>query len=209
LHFGLEYDTGPYLDTKLQSASWVGQIADKYQGGAPRFSANNISVNEIWQQRLKDVMAKAGTPVYFVPAWPDVTPTPKFFAQYPACDGAMNWQSWPYASQGKIDVGTTDDMTYLNSAKKYKKTFMMGASPLQFKHIDANQNWYVRGRGNLHVRWGQILQLQPDSLEFQTWNDVGEGHAMGTAWPESISGSPIQKYAASETHLTSVTSFRG
>ncbi len=55
----------------------------------------------------------------------------------------------------------------------------MGASPLQFKHMDSSDNWYRRGEANLENRFGEVLKLQPDMLELQTWNDAGESHYMG------------------------------
>jgi len=56
---------------------------------------------------------------------------------------AMNWDSWPQNYQGKIVVPTALDTTLQNAGKSAGKTFMMGISPLQFKHIDGGQNWYV------------------------------------------------------------------
>jgi len=63
---------------------------------------------------------------------------------------------------------------------------MMGLSPLQFKHINDRDNWYRLGEGNLENRLGQVLDLQPDLLEIQSWNDAGEGHYMGNSWVEPI-----------------------
>jgi len=76
----------------------------------------------------------------------------------------------------------------------------MGISPLQFKHIDSGQNWYLRGEANLEYRLGQALSLQPDMLELQTWNDAGESHYMGNIWPEPISGSVIPDYTDGYDH---------
>lgn len=132
-------------------------------------------------------MASSGTPVYLFPAWPDTGPSTNFFQRYPALDGIMNWWSWPYESQGNIDVSTYDDLTYMNAARSSGRSFRMGASPLQYKHVDYYNNFYLRGKGNFDLRVEQILQLQPDMVEFQTWNDVGEGHNMGYSWPEAVS----------------------
>lgn len=47
----------------------------------------------------------------------------------------------------------------------------------------------------------QILSLQPDFVEFISWNDTGESHYIGNAWPEVISGSPdIQAYSDGFDH---------
>ena len=64
----------------------------------------------------------------------------------------------------------------------------MGCSPLQFKHMDSTNNWYRRGEANLENRFAEVLQLQPDMLEMQTWNDAGESHYMGNNWPENVDG---------------------
>lgn len=139
-------------------------------------------------------MEAAGHPVYFVPAFQDVTVTSDFFNQFPSLNGVMNWNSWPFSDQGDIIVPTTDDVTYLNAARAANKTFIMGVSPLQFKHMDGSDNWYRRGEENLEYRFGQVLQLQPDMVELQTWNDAGESHYMGNSWPEHIAGTNIPAY---------------
>ncbi len=95
---------------------------------------------------------------------------------------------------------TTDDVTYQTAAKASRKTFMMGVSPLQFKHIDSSQNWYRRGEQNLEYRFGQVLALQPDFVELQTWNDAGESHYMGNSWPEPIDGTVEGTYTADYDH---------
>ena len=77
---------------------------------------------------------------------------------------------------------------------------MMGVSPLQFKHIDASQNWYRRGEANLKYRFGQVLAMQPDFVELQTWNDAGESHYMGNSWPEPISGTAEGAYTENYNH---------
>jgi glucan endo-1,3-alpha-glucosidase len=57
-------------------------------------------------------MASAGHPVYFVPAFQDVPAATDFFStEFPTLDGAMNWNSWPQNTDGKIVVPTTDDTT--------------------------------------------------------------------------------------------------
>ena len=79
-----------------------------------------------------------------------------------------------------------EDKVYQKATRKCGKLFMMGLSPLQFKHINDRDNWYRLGEGNLENRLGQVLDLQPDLLEIQSWNDAGEGHYMGNSWVEPI-----------------------
>lgn len=146
-------------------------------------------------------MANAGHPVYFVPAFQDVSASTDFFTtEFPTLDGAMNWNSWPQNTDGKIIVPTTDDVTYLNGAHAAGKTFIMGVSPLQFKHDPSYGNWYRRGEQNLEYRFGQVLNLQPDFVELQTWNDAGESHYMGNSWPEPIDGTNIGSYTTDYPH---------
>lgn len=77
---------------------------------------------------------------------------------------------------------------------------MMGVSPLQFKHMDATNNWYRRGEENLQFRLGQVLELQPDMIELQTWNDAGESHYMGNIWSEANGGDVIPAYTDGYNH---------
>ena len=59
-------------------------------------------------------------------------------------------------------------------------------SSFQFKHLDASQNWYRRGELALAERIPQVLSLQPDFLQIQTWNDAGESSYIGNVWPDTI-----------------------
>lgn len=128
--------------------------------------------------------------VLVVPGFYQATPSPDFFSPLPSLDGLLNWNSWPTAPEGQVEVSTADDQTYLSAAHSASKLFLMGISPLQYKHMDGNNNWYRRGESNLEVRLAQALALQPDMLELQTWNDAGESHYVGNIWPEPVSGAP-------------------
>lgn len=138
--------------------------------------------------------------ILFVPGFFRATPSTSFFDGKNSLDGIFNWNSWARADAGKIPVPDTDDTTYHSAAKSSNKLFMMGISPLQFKHIDGGQNWYVRGEDNLELRFNQVLALQPDMIELQTWNDAGEGHYMGNIWSEPIQNSPIPAYTDGFDH---------
>jgi hypothetical protein len=116
---------------------------------------------------------------------------------------AMNWDSWPFTTQPDGPVPTGLDTTLQTAAKAAEKTFLMGVSPLQFKHLIINgvpQNWYRRGEQNLEVRFGQVLSIQPDFIELQTWNDAGESHYMGNSWPEPKSSTDIPGYTTDYDH---------
>ncbi|PQE28029.1 glucan endo-1,3-alpha-glucosidase agn1 protein [Rutstroemia sp. NJR-2017a WRK4] len=158
-----------------------------FNGGTSAFKFGQSSTSLGWKVKLQDVMATAGHPIYFIPSFQDVSASTNFFtSEYPYLNGTFNWDSWPKTTDGDIPVSTTTDLIYQTAAHSSSKTFMMGISPLQFKHIDSSQNWYRRGEQNLELRFGQVLALQPDFLEFQTWNDAGEGHYMGNVWWETL-----------------------
>lgn len=171
-----------------------------FYGGT--LSTGYSSPNAFWQAKLKDVMNAAGMPIFFVPAFSDASTTPStFFANFPVVDGQFNWDaSWPWASQGMVNVSSADDVTYITSAKSFGKTFMMGISALQFKHMSTSQNWYRRGGLGLALRIPQILSAQPNFVEIQTWNDAGESHYIGPVWPEAISGTDITSYTDGFDH---------
>ncbi|KAF1937228.1 hypothetical protein EJ02DRAFT_447605 [Clathrospora elynae] len=128
--------------------------------------------------------------VLVVPGFYQATPSNTFFDSRSSIDGVFNWNSWQPTSAGKIPVSDTDDRVFQTAAKNSGKIFMMGMSPIQFKHLDVNNNWYRRGEENLEYRFGQALDLQPDIIQLQTWNDAGESHYMGNLWPEPMSVSP-------------------
>lgn len=112
----------------------------------------------------------------------------------------MNWDAWPRQAEGTVEVPTSADKTLLTAAHASQKTFMMGVSPLQFKHLDKSNNWYRRGEQNLEKRFGQVLSMQPDFIELITWNDAGESHYMGNSWPEPLSTSNIGDYTKDYDH---------
>lgn len=98
----------------------------------------------------------------------------------------MNWNSWIHESAGKARVSSVDDAKFQTAARNAQKIFMMGISPLQFKALNPQFNWYRRGEDNLEYRFGQALNLQPDIIQLQSWNDAGEGHHMGNVWQEPL-----------------------
>ncbi|KAG9248917.1 glycoside hydrolase [Calycina marina] len=173
-------------------------LVSTFNGGTGTFGQPSVDAG--WNVELKQWMAINGAPIYFVPAFQDVPVTSSYYSTYPSLDGAMNWNSWPHNNQGQIAVQITDDQTLQNAGRSAGKTFLMGISPLQFKHMDSGNNWYRRGEANLEIRFGQVLQLQPDFIEFQTWNDTGESHYMGLSWPEPISGTTIGSYTNGYDH---------
>ncbi|KAI9648601.1 hypothetical protein NHQ30_003238 [Ciborinia camelliae] len=181
----------PILKTYVTNSAYYtysGQpFVSTFNGGASTYTFGQATVNDGWKVELQEVMSASGHPIYFIPSFQDVSASSSFFTtQFPSLNGTFNWNSWPTDTAGSVPVNTIDDTTYQTAAKASNKGFMMGISPLQFKHISASQNWYRRGESNLEIRFGQILSLQPDFIEFQTWNDAGESHYMGNSWPEPL-----------------------
>lgn len=142
-----------------------------------------------------------GIDTYFVPAFLDADVTSSsFFDAFPNVDGAFNWNSMAWESEGKVEVSTTDDEAYHSGASAAGKTFMMGISALQYKHLDSYENWYRRGELTLAQRIPQILAMQPDFVQIQTWNDAGESNYIGNIWPDGIEGSPVHAYVDGFDH---------
>ncbi|KAJ8066568.1 hypothetical protein OCU04_005620 [Sclerotinia nivalis] len=181
----------PILNTYVTNSAYYKYssqpFVSTFNGGASNFKFGQDTVNDGWKNELQAVMSASGHPIYFIPSFQDVAASSSLFTtEYPTLNGTFNWNSWPTYTAGDVPVNTIDDVTYQNAAKAAGKGFMMGISPLQFKHIDTTQNWYRRGEANLENRFDQILTLQPDFIEFQTWNDAGESHYMGNSWPEPL-----------------------
>lgn len=62
-------------------------LVSTFNGGASNFNFGQDSVNDGWKVGLKEVMSNFGQPIYFVPAFQDVTITSSFFTTYPSLNG--------------------------------------------------------------------------------------------------------------------------
>ncbi|KAJ4314488.1 hypothetical protein N0V94_006427 [Neodidymelliopsis sp. IMI 364377] len=174
----------------------------KYNGRPLVSTFGGDKVTDAQWQRLKDVVnpAKAGDLLIVPGFFENVTPT-NVFSGRENIDGVFNWNSWLQTWEGKKRVSMVEDTSYQNKAHAASKLFMMGISPLQFKNMNAKNNWYRRGEDNLEYRFGQVLELQPDMLQFQSWNDAGESHYMGNTWPETMTNSTeIQDLVKNRPH---------
>ncbi|KZF21197.1 glycoside hydrolase family 71 protein, partial [Xylona heveae TC161] len=171
-----------------------------FYGGNLNFGES--SPNAGWQIHYRDALLADGIDTYFVPSFCDNSNGPNnFFENYPVVDGVMGWDSaWVPSSAGKTSVSDSIDKQYIAGARAANKTYMMPISSVQFKHIDSNQNWYLRGELALAERMPQILADGPDFVEILTWNDSGESHYIGNAWPEAIAGTPIPAYTDGYDH---------
>ncbi|ORY10189.1 glycoside hydrolase [Clohesyomyces aquaticus] len=158
------------------------------------FGGENIN-NDQWISFKSSVGS-----ILLIPGFYQNPPASSIFTNTPALDGVFNWNSWPDSSAGRVTVPTVSDTAYQSAASSASKLFMMGMSPIQFKHLSTSQNWYRRGEQNLEYRFAQVLSLQPDMLQLQTWNDAGESHYMGNLWEEPMTSSPIHGYTDGYDH---------
>ncbi|KAL5453085.1 hypothetical protein PMIN06_005646 [Paraphaeosphaeria minitans] len=191
-HFSSPSEYTEYLKPLLSRPSYF-----KYAGKPLVSTFNGDSVTDgIWAE----FKAAVGE-VLLIPGFSAAVPGPDFFATRTALDGVFHWNSWPDASPDKADVSDAEDSAYLSAAHSAGKLFIMGISPLQFKHIDASEdNWYRRGDGNLELILEQTLALKSNMIELQTWKDAGESHYMGNWWEEPIAGTPILDYVRDYDH---------
>jgi glucan endo-1,3-alpha-glucosidase len=189
------FDHGPGILTKPnQYAAYV----KKWIKEAEYFTFNDKSVvstfsgedvtNTEWANFKEDVQSVR--PIAIIPGFYKGSASSAVFNTRASLDGIFNWNSWPDQSAGRVAVSNASDVILRDAAHKAGKLFMMGISPVQFKHMSKEFNWYRRGEDNLENRFGQALQLQPDIIQLQTWNDGGEGHYMGNVWPEPMTNSP-------------------
>ncbi|KAL5471876.1 hypothetical protein PMIN07_001376 [Paraphaeosphaeria minitans] len=170
-HFSSPSEYTEYLKPLLSRPSYF-----KYAGKPLVSTFNGDSVTDgIWAE----FKAAVGE-VLLIPGFSAAIPGPDFFATRTALDGVFHWNSWPDASPDKADVSDAEDSAYLSAAHSAGKLFIMGISPLQFKHIDASEdNWYRRGDGNLELILEQTLALKSNMIELQTWKDAGESIIWG------------------------------
>ncbi|KAL3482925.1 glycoside hydrolase [Aspergillus germanicus] len=111
-------------------------------------------------------------------------------------DGYFSWESaWPTSTGKPANVSSVGDQAVMSFAHDAGKSYMMGISPVQYKDMTGS-NWYRIGEANLPQRMEQILDLQPDFVEFISWNDGGESHYLGNLWEEAYTTAPeILEYA--------------
>jgi glucan endo-1,3-alpha-glucosidase len=200
LFFSFDHAAGHFPNGPSQYADYLAKYVKRpsylyFQGKAlvSTFGGEDIPDGN-WAAFKAQVKAKVGSDfqgVRLVPGfYQNVTPSANFFDGRGSIDGVFNWNSWQPTNAGKVPVSTVDDLKFQAATKATSKTFMMGMSPIQFKHMDKKNNWYRRGEENLEYRFGQVLDLQPDIVQLQTWNDAGEGHYMGNIWDEPMSTAP-------------------
>jgi glucan endo-1,3-alpha-glucosidase len=80
-----------YLQSYVTSSAYYKYnglpLVSTFNGGASSYTFGQDSVNDGWKVELEQVMANAGYPIYFVPAFQDVTITSSFFNTFPSLNG--------------------------------------------------------------------------------------------------------------------------
>lgn len=105
------------------------------------------------------VQSTAGS-IYFVPDYTSLGPS-GFTAQLNNVQGAFSWDMWP---AGPVNMTTANDLAWQKTLGS--KAYMMGVSPWFF-HSDANPiAWMWRGDDLWYQRWQQVLQVQPQFVEY-------------------------------------------
>ncbi|KAF7557835.1 hypothetical protein G7Z17_g353 [Cylindrodendrum hubeiense] len=193
--------SGDYFATPSEYSQFLGDYIarDSYYTYNDVPLVSTFGGESVTTDEWKDLRSAVGD-ILIVPSFYQTPPSATFFDEYSELDGIFNWNSWPQIAEGKVYVPTAEDKTFQSAAQSSGKLFMMGVSPLQFKHMNTDNNWYRRGERNLEYRLGQVLSLQPDMIELQTWNDAGESHYMGNFWPEVITGDAIPAYTDGYNH---------
>jgi len=188
----LSYLVG-YFDNKAYYMHDNLPFVSTFNGGSSTFG--EATPNDGWQKYYVDALASMGHTSYFIPSFSDSAQADgvNFYQTFTSVNGALSWTCWPQPSSGPAPVDTAIDEAYM-AGRTSGQTYMMALSPIQFKHLDSSQNWYLSGEHNMFQRIEQVLSLQPDFLELLTWNDNGESHYMGNVWPGSMPSSYSKGY---------------
>ncbi|KAL3431764.1 glycoside hydrolase [Aspergillus tetrazonus] len=94
-------------------------------------------------------------------------------------DGAFSWYAWPTDGGNSIIKGpmtTIWDDRFRNNLKD--KVYMAPVSPWFSTHFNT-KNWVFICEDLPHLRWQQMLEMQPELIEIISWNDYGESHYIG------------------------------
>lgn len=125
---------------------------------------------------------KAQNPCFFVPDWSSKGASVAVTLGNGVADGLFNWGSWP---AGPNDMTTTGDQSYVSALKG--KPYMMPVSPWFYTNLPGyGKNWLWRGDNLWADRWQQVLEIEPEFVEIQTWNDYGESHYIGPVREEAL-----------------------
>ncbi|KAL2829215.1 glycoside hydrolase [Aspergillus cavernicola] len=96
-------------------------------------------------------------------------------------DGAFSWYAWPTDGGNSIILGpmtTIWDDRFRSNLQRAGKIYMAPVSPWFSTHFNT-KNWVFICEDLPHLRWQQMLEMQPELIEIISWNDYGESHYIG------------------------------
>ncbi|OJJ65068.1 hypothetical protein ASPSYDRAFT_141658 [Aspergillus sydowii CBS 593.65] len=96
-------------------------------------------------------------------------------------DGAFSWYAWPTDGGNSIIKGpmtTIWDDRFIRNLKIKDQVYMAPVSPWFSTHFNT-KNWVFICEDLPHLRWEQMLEMQPQLIEIISWNDYGESHYIG------------------------------
>lgn len=138
--------------------------------------------------------SSSGLNPYFCPSWPNY-PTTNLLQSHPVADCIFTWNAWPAPNSGPLATfDDTGDRNLLASARATGKTYMAPVSPWFYTNVWGSgwsKNWIYSSELLLPQRWQQIVALQPDFVEFVTWNDYSESSyicTIGADLPTNMGG---------------------
>lgn len=104
-----------------------------------------------------------------------------------SADALFNWMAWPNNGDNKApDAGNNltvseGDTSYTSALAG--KPYVAPVSPWFSTHfgleVKYSKNWVFPSDLLWFDRWTEILSLDPQFVEIQTWNDYGESHYVG------------------------------
>ncbi|KAL4871081.1 hypothetical protein BDV12DRAFT_206924 [Aspergillus spectabilis] len=96
-------------------------------------------------------------------------------------DGAFSWYGWPTDGGNSIipsPMTTIWDDRFRSNLERAGKVYMAPYSPWFSTHFNT-KNWVFICEDLPHLRWQQMLDMQPELIEIISWNDYGESHYIG------------------------------
>ncbi|KAJ6648077.1 Glucan endo-1,3-alpha-glucosidase agn1 [Pseudolycoriella hygida] len=138
--------------------------------------------------------SRSGLNPYFCPSWPNY-PTKNLLQLHPVADCIFTWNAWPAPNSSPgFPFDNSGDKNLLASAKSTGKTYMAPVAPWFYTNVwgpEWSKNWIFSSELLLPQRWMQIVEMQPDFVEFVTWNDYSESSyicKIGSDLPTDMGG---------------------
>lgn len=183
LVFSFDYagGSGPWAKTDVIS------LINSYGSRAGYYKVNNAPFVSTFEGTgnaadWPSIRSAVSTGIYFVPDWTSLGPANFAANQLSKVDGAFSWDLWP---AGATDMTSAPDVAW--KAALGPKAFMMGVAPWFYTDLPQwNKQWVWRGDDLWHLRWQQVLAVNPSFVEIVTWNDYGESHYIGPIYDQGV-----------------------